>query len=189
MILRWAGEQTERWAPTEQELLARYRAYRRRQARGLIRLLPRDAVRPLYRRALASGVSSHDRNDPLDVLVRYCEHLLPLPPFETWKRDHLSYPLAHLQELDESAEAPSAKAPATLEARFVEHDGRRWLAHLRSFREGSVWRGFIAFEDAHSRRAVRTTVIFRETTAADLRARFLEFDVGALRAFLRSCLP
>lgn len=189
MILRWAGEQAERWEPTEQELLERYRAYRRRQARALIRLLPRDAVRPLYRRAMAACCDGGKRDDPLGVLVRYCERLLPLPPYEAWRDDHLSHPMAHLQELDESAEAPSPKAPATLEARFLEHDGRRWLAHLRSYREGSVWRGFIAFEGANEKHVVHTSVIFREATAADLRARFLEFDAGALRAFLRSCLP
>jgi hypothetical protein len=189
MILRWAGAHAERWQPTDQELRARYRAYRRRQARGLIRLLPRDAVRPLYRRAVAANGGGSGADDPLEVLVRYCEALLPLPPYEAWKADHLSNPLAHLHELDDSAEAPCVKAPATLDARFLEHDGRRWVAYVRSYREGSVWRGFIAFQCERSTRVLRTTVIFRESTAADVRVRFLDFDEGALRAFLRSCLP
>jgi len=192
MILRWAGEDPERWEPTDQELRARYHAYRRRQARGLIRLLPKNAVRPLYRQALAadgSGVNSSGADDPLDVLVRFCERLLPLPPYEVWRVDHLTNPLEHLRDLDDSAEAPSAKTPATLEARFFDHDGKRWLACLRSYREGSVWRGFIAFQEGRSTSVLRTSVIFRESTAADVRTRFVDFDRGALKAFLRSCIP
>ncbi|HET9947470.1 MAG TPA: hypothetical protein VFQ22_00965, partial [Longimicrobiales bacterium] len=66
------------------ELLSQYRAYRTRQARRLIQMLPREAVRPLYRRAIREGFGDESGSDPLGALVRYCESLLPLPPFAEW---------------------------------------------------------------------------------------------------------
>ena len=59
-----------------------YRAYRRRQAGELLRLLPPDALRPLYKRARAWAREDggHDLKDPMRTLLRFCEDLLPLPP-------------------------------------------------------------------------------------------------------------
>jgi hypothetical protein len=171
------------------ELLIQYQAYRKRQARGLIRLLPREAVRPMYRRALEAGYGDRTPADPLAALVDYCETLLPLPPFEQWAEDLERFPAAHLRDLDDSAAAPTAEAPTTVEARLFEFAGNPWIAYLRSYRDGAAWRGYIAFEDRHSRRVHRTALIFREVDPADLRERFLGFESVALEAFLRSALP
>jgi hypothetical protein len=173
----------------EDELLTQYLAYRKRQARGLVRMLPREAIRPLYRRARDAGHGSEQPADPLAALVDYCEALLPLPPFERWREDRFASPAAHLHDLDDSAAAPTADAPTTVEARSFELDGTRWVAQLRSFRDGAAWRGYIVFEDGRSRRVHRTALIFRETDPADLRERFLDFEQAALSAFLRSALP
>jgi hypothetical protein len=174
---------------TRDDLLLEYRAYRKRQARGLVRLLPKEAVRPLYRRALRAGLGDAMSSDPLATLVDYCETLLPLPPFELWCEDRVASPAAHLLDLDDSAAAPTAEAPTTVEARVFDFEGTSWIAHLRSFRDGTAWRGFITFEERASRRVHKTALIFRESDPADLRERFLEFEAGALIAFLRSALP
>jgi hypothetical protein len=152
-------------------------------------MLPREAVRPLYRRARLAGYAAEQPTDPLAALVDYCETLLPLPPFERWCEDRAASPAAHLQDLDDSAAAPTAEAPTTVEARAFEVDGAPWVAHLRSFRDGTAWRGYIAFEDRLSTRVHRTTLIFRESDLSDLRDRFLDFEPVALAAFLRSALP
>ncbi len=185
-------EHGEGWSSAQplahEELWAQYRAYRRRQARALVRLLPRDAVRPLYRRAIRGGAPALGA-DPLEALLACCEALLPLPPFDVWCADRALHPEAHLSDLDDSAEAPTADAPATVESRALDIEGRPWIAHLRSFRDGAAWRGFIAFEDVRSRVVHRTAVIFREWASADVRERFLSFEPASLAAFLRSALP
>jgi len=171
------------------ELQAEYAAYRRRQARALVRLLPREAVRPLYRRALEGGGGVDGAPDPLATLVGYCERLLPLPPFERWLEDRQGYPDAHLHDLDDSAEAPTAEAPSTLDVRAFDVGGASWIARLRSFREGVTWKAFIAFERGGSHDVHRTALIFHEADPVDVRERFNSFDHAALRAFLRSALP
>lgn len=176
--------------PSTEELRAQYGAYRVRQARGLVRMLPRDVIRPLYRRAmLAEDVIGGRPADPLAVLLRYCEELLPLPPFEAWAEDVAHHPIAHLRDLDDSADVPTAAAPATLERRLFDHAGQPWLAHLRSFRDGVAWRGYISFRERSSDEVYRTALVFRESDPADLRERFLSFESTALEAFLRSALP
>jgi hypothetical protein len=122
------------------------------------------------------------------TLVAYCETLLPLPPFDRWCADRAAAPAAHLHDLDDSASAPTAEAPATVEVRPFDFQGAPWTAHLRSFRDGTAWRGYIAFEERESRRVHRTALIFRESDPADVRERFLEFDSASLGAFLRSAL-
>lgn len=176
--------------PPAAELRVQYQGYRVRQARALVGILPKKAIRSLYRRAILSdGLQGQAQVDPLAVLVRYCESLLPLPPFELWVEDVRMHPVAHLHDLDDSADVPTATAPATMEARFFEHHGDPWIAHLRSFRDGGAWRGFIAFEERRSGQVHSTALVFRESDPADLRERFLSFDPAALGAFLRSALP
>jgi len=173
----------------ETELRLQYRAYRHRQARGLVGMLPREAIRPLYRRARRAGHGGDAPGDPLAALVDYCETLLPLPPFERWCEDRSAWPAAHLEDLDDSAAAPTEESPTTVEARPFELDGIPWVASLRSFRDGTAWRGYISFEDRRAGRVHRTALIFRESHPADLRDRFLDFEPAALQAFLRSALP
>jgi hypothetical protein len=172
-----------------EELLLEYRAYRKRQARGLVGLLPREAVRPLYRRAVRAGYADASLRDPLATLVAYCETLLPLPPFERWCEDRASSPEAYLHDLDDSAEAPTAEAPTTVEARTFDFDGTPWTAYLRSYRDETAWRGFIAFEERATGRVHRTALIFRESDPTEIRDRFLDFAPVALSAFLRSARP
>ncbi|NJD19575.1 MAG: hypothetical protein FIA95_09890 [Gemmatimonadetes bacterium] len=127
--------------------------------------------------------------DPLALLVSYCRRLLPLPPFDVWRDDLREHPQEHFAELEETADAPTAGAPSTMAVRALEVHGRPWLAHLRSFREAGLWRGYISFEDEGSGRAHRTAAVFCESDAGELRERFLAFEHAALEAFLRSALP
>ena len=169
-----------------EDLRRRYAAYRRRHATRLMHLMPREAVRPLYRRARAG---TGDGEDPLELLLGYCEALLPLPPFEVWQEDLIQSPDAHLEDLDESPDAPTSEAPSTVEVRSIVYHGRPWLARLKSYREGGVWRGYIAFADEDAGRTHRTAPVFRESDPVALRDRFLSFEPVALEAFLRSALP
>jgi hypothetical protein len=151
-------------------------------------MVPREAVRPLIRRAVRKGFHL-DATDPMVTLVRYCETLLPLPPFDVWCDDVRRNPTAHVDDVDDSAVTPTAEAPCTSMSREFVHGDRLWTAHLRSFRDRGAWRGFIAFEDSSSNRVHRTAPIFREPEADDVRQRFSSFEASALVAFLRSALP
>lgn len=151
-------------------------------------LLPTEAVRPLYRRALKEGVP-HSEDDPLGTLAAFCGSILPLPPIEVWREDREAHPEAHLEDLEVAAQSPTAADPVTLEARFLPRTRGAWTARLRGFRDAEGWRGFIAFEDGGSGRVHRTALIFREEDAIDLRSRFLSFEPTTLEAFLRSALP
>lgn len=180
--------------PQSQPLQDRYEAYRRRQAARLVHMVPRDALRPLYRRARDEArrlgvLGEGGEVDPLALLMDFCQRLLPLPPFEVWSRDLESHPDGHLIDLADSAEGPTAEAPSTMEVRSLEYNGRPWLARLRSFREQDQWRGYIAFEERDSGRVHRTAAVFCEDHPGDLRERFLSFESTALEAFLRSALP
>ncbi len=178
----------------EAELRDRYDAYCRRQASRLLQLMPREAVRPLYRRARdearrSDALGDDGEEDPLALLMRFCRRLLPLPPFEVWREDLGRHPEAHFTDLEESADVPTADAPSTMEVRSLEVHGRPWLARLRSFREAGLWRGYISFEEEGSGRVHRTAAVFCESDAGELRERFLSFEHAALEAFLRSALP
>jgi hypothetical protein len=148
--------------------------------------MPREAVRPLYREARKQA---GEGADPLDLLLRYCEALLPLPPFDVWYRDLVASPEAHLVDLDDSPDAPTAQTPSTVEVRSVVYQGRPWVARLKSYRDGGVWKGYIAFADEAVGRVHRTAPVFREADPVTLRDRFLSFEAVALQAFLRSALP
>lgn len=174
------------------ELEARYRAYRRRQAMRLLQLMPRDAIRPLHRQALAAAASGEGEargDDPLDFLAAFCERVLPLPPMEVWRRDLLQHPDAHLEDLRESVHGPTADAPATLDSRELASASGRWRVFLRAFRDGEAWRGFMVFRPAAPGASFRTAAVFREADPLEIRERFRSFDPGALEAFLRSARP
>lgn len=167
-----------------------YQAYRRHQARGLASMLPREAIRPLYR-AVISGrpAGAVPPSDPLDTLVSHCATLLPLPPFSVWAADFARYAEAHFRELDDSVEGPTPAKPVTLAARSLTFGDARWTAALRVFRAGGAWRGYIAFDGSSAGDRCRTAEIFRETTLEELKYSFFAFDSAALGAFLRSSLP
>jgi len=166
-----------------------YRAYRVRQARKLVRMLPREAVRPLYRAALAGAALRPGEGDAVALLVRYCEELLPLPPFEVWLEDITLHAVSHLDDLDDAPDPPSAEVPASIEERRFEYRSESWVAHLRGFREDDAWRGYISFRRPGSLGLLHTSVIFREATPVELLERFTTFEDGTLEAFLRSALP
>ncbi len=168
------------------ELRRWYALYRRRQARRLVDLLPRDAVRPLYRAAAAAHGSDAD---PLERLVAFCVDILPLPPFEVWARDLALNPEAHLRDLDDTTEVPNLRDPATLCVRELRRGPERWEVRLRGFAEAGAWRAYLAFHGPSLNDAFHTASIFRETTAGALRDRFQGFDDHVLEGFLRSCLP
>lgn len=173
-----------------EELAAHYAAYRRREARALVGMLPMEAVRPLYRRALEDSGGTPDGDDPMALLLAYCEEILPLPSFEIWLEDLRRWPDAHWRALEDSADAPSPAAPSTVDVRCFARGSRSWVARLRAFRDSDAWRGFIAFEEEGARGSVhRTALIFRESSLSDLRDRFRGFESASLEAFLRSALP
>lgn len=151
-------------------------------------MMPREAIRPLVRRAMTEDLAP-DPSDPMEALVALCERLLPLPPLETWLEDVMRNPEAHLNDVEASADAPTAEAPVTLETRSFSVGSEAWSAHLRSFRDGEAWRGFIAFEGPPPGPVHRTALIFMEPDPVDLRERFLSFGPTSLVAFLRSALP
>lgn len=176
------------------ELQRRYESYCRRQATRLVQMLPRDAVRPLYRRARdaalrADTLRDEGESDPLALLVDFCRDLLPLPPFEIWLDDLRRHPDGHFSDLDESTDGPTVQAPSTMEVRPMTVRGRPWFAELRSFRDAGLWRGYISFQEEGSERAHRTAAVFCEPGPGELRERFLSFENTALEAFLRSTLP
>lgn len=178
----------------EAGLLPRYEAYRRRQATRLVHMLPDGAVRPLYRRAraaaLEAGVPEPELgDDPLGTLLRYCEALLPLPPFDVWRADVERNPAAHYGDMADSVDQPTSEEPATIDARSFDCDGRAWTAQLRSFRDSGLWRGYIAFQEPGSTAVHRTAAVFCEHDPVELRERFASFESAALQAFLRSALP
>lgn len=178
-------------SPAADELDARYRAYRRRQAARLLQLMPREAVRPLYRRALAARPDADGpfEGDSLALLVAFCEDLLPLPSREAWARDLQAHPEAHLRDLEETVHGPTADAPATLETRSLVSGGASWEVSLRGFHEPAGWRGFLAFRRTDADAAFRTAVVFQEAHPLGLRDRFRSFEPSALEAFLRSARP
>lgn len=171
----------------------RYRKYRQRQAGGLIPLLPREAVRPLYARARewARRKGLDLGKDPLALLLLFLEDLLPLPPLPVWVEDRSAYLEVHLQEEFASAQAHRrASPPVTVESRGLEMNGRTWRATLNVFRRDEAWRGFIAFRPLGvEEAAVRTGDIFRDENPEEIKNRFLGFHSGTLQAFLRSVLP
>lgn len=179
-----------RVVPDDAALRRRYEAYRRRQGSELLSLVPREAIRPLYRAALerlaARGEEVVDQ-DTLGMLARFCCDLLPLPPFEVWREDFLAHRAAHLDEAEERSPVPG---PVTVEVRsFQDAAGTTWYASLDVVRGGGRWTGTVAFHSAGGGRSFRTGEIFREADAASVRSRFLEFDRSTLQAFLRSVRP
>ncbi len=179
-------------ARQDPHLQSRYEEYRRRQARELVSILPREAIRPIYARAREWGRTRGVRveKDPLATLVLFLAHLLPLPPFHVWLNDRLANLEAHLREEFESPQARSrTTAPVTVESRRMEMEGRHWRAALHLFLGHEVWRGFITFHPVEGGEVLRTADIFREEDPEEIRTRFRGYQNHTLQAFLRSVFP
>ena len=173
-------------------LSARYDEYCRRQAKGLVSILPKEAIRPLYARAREWGrtTGKEVEKDPLATLLLFLRELLPLPPREVWERDRVEYLDAHVKEEFDSPPAHRRSSPpVTVESRGMEMEGRRWRATLNLFRRDEAWRGFIVFNPLGETDTVQTADIFREEDPDEIRNRFLGFHNQTLQAFLRSVLP
>lgn len=172
-------------------LRRQYQEYCQWQAAGLLRVVPKEAIRPLYRtaRAWAAARGLHEDKDPMATLVRYCRGLLPLPPFECWLEDYERNRIAHLQCVSEGPLHARAVEPVVVDAREVRMDGETWTAGLSLFPDGELWRGFIGFSRGASDMGVRTANIFCEDDPQDIRARFTDLTFYTLQAFLRSTLP
>ncbi len=177
--------------PTASALRRRYGEYCRRQAAALVEMVPREAVRPLYRQARewARAQGLHEPKDPMATLHRFCRELLPLPSFEVWSSDYEAHRLAHLEDGAAFPHAGGPSEPVTVELRAVKHDGRQWHASLDVYRDGDYWRGYVRFYRDPAEPQVRTADIFCEEELQDLRNRFQSFTSDTLAAFLRSTLP
>ncbi|MGD2069835.1 MAG: hypothetical protein PVI57_14285, partial [Gemmatimonadota bacterium] len=166
-----------------------------RQGSELLSLVPREAIRPLYRAALArrgdgpAEEAGGPEENAVGMVVGFCADLLPLPPFDVWLADFEAHRAAHLDEAgDWSSAAPDG--PVTVEIRrFPDPGGRTWYASLDVRRATGAWRGSVAFHTEGDRRVFRTGEVFREVDPTAVRSRFLDFDVPTLQAFLRSVLP
>jgi hypothetical protein len=170
----------------------RYREYCQRQAKGLVSILPKDAIRPLYARAREWGrrTGKEVEKDPLATLLLFLQELLPLPPRQVWEADRALFLDAHIKEEFDSPPAHHrASPPVTVESRGMELDGGRWRATLNLFRRDEAWRGFIVFNRLGEGDTLRTSDIFREEDPDEIRNRFLGFQNHTLQAFLRSVLP
>lgn len=178
-------------APTgvdREELRRWYEAYRRRQARRLVDLVPREAIRPLYR-AASRDPGPAPSTDPLERLVSYCGALLPLPPFDIWIEDLARNPGAHLRDWDDTVEVPTVGEPATLATRTLRRGREEWGIRLRAYAHEGAWRAHLTFEGPTVADTYDTAVVFHEASPGDLMDRFLGFEDSFLEGFLRSCLP
>jgi hypothetical protein len=174
------------------DLESRYGEYCRRQTKGLVSILPKEAIRPLYGRAREWGrkTGNEVEKDPLATFLLFLQELSPLPPQGVWERDRTEHLDAHVKEEFDSPPAHRrASPPVTVESRGMEMEGRRWRATLNLFRRDEAWRGFIVFNPLGEAETVRTTDIFREEDPDEIRTRFLGFHNQTLQAFLRSVLP
>ena len=169
-----------------------YGEYRRREASELLALMPREAVRPLYRlaRDRRSDGGGSSPVDPLALLVDFVEtSLLPLPSFDVWLADFQAHRGAHLQSLDTDPRAADPGSPVTVEVRSFRKGDREFHAGLCIFRRDTVWWGFLAFSGSDGAPLARTADIFREEEPEAIRERFRGFGTDAFQAFLRSSLP
>ncbi len=172
-------------------LKGHYEEYCRQQVTLLLEIIPREAVRSLYRRARiwATERGLHESKDPMSTLRLFCRDLLPLPPFEVWLSDGETRRAVHESAGLGFAPVTEPMEPVAVEFRRVKHEAESWHGTLEVYRGGDAWRGLIRFqrdgEDGH----FRTGEIFREDNLLDLRNRFISFTAPTMSAFLRSTLP
>jgi len=172
-------------------LKGRYEEYCRQQVSLLLGIIPREAVRPLYRRARtwATTRGLHESQDPMSTLRLFCRDVLPLPPFEVWLLDNENHRLAHVSAGLGFSPLTEPMEPIAVEFRRLEHDAEPWHGTLEVYRGGDAWRGLIRFQRDGEEGHFRTGEIFREDNLQDLRDRFISFTAPTLSAFLRSTLP
>lgn len=168
-----------------------YEAYCRTQARAFLSMIPREGVRPLYARARSWAIRAerYEEKEPLETLVRFVLKMLPLPPFEVWVTDFEQDPYPYLRALEFGGMSSLGwSEPATLERRAVRGGDLEWMSSLKVYQDDGVWRGFISFDGEGMSRSFRTTDVFCESDAEEVRNRYFELTDSTLEAFLRSVL-
>ena len=172
-------------------LRGRYEGYCRQQVSLLLEIIPREAVRPFYRRARAWATERglHESKDPMSTLRGFCREVLPLPPFEIWHLDYEKHPAAHVSAGAERSLLAEPMEPIAVDVRRIEHEAEPWQGTLEVYRGGDVWRGLIRFQRDGEEGHFRTGEIFCEDDLQDLRDRFISFTAPTMSAFLRSTLP
>ena len=169
----------------------RYEEYCRQQVTLLLEIIPREAVRPLYRRARiwATERGLHDTKDPMSTLRVFCRELLPLPPFEVWRLDYENHRVAHAGGRVEWVLLAEPMDPIAVDVRRMEHEAEPWHGTLEVYQSGAAWRGLIRFQREGEEGQFRTGEIFCEDDLQDLRTRFNSFTASTMSALLRSTLP
>ena len=169
----------------------RYEEYCRQQVTLLLEIIPREAVRPLYRRARiwATERGLHDTKDPMSTLRVFCREVLPLPPFEVWRLDYENHRVAHAGGRVEWVLLAEPMDPIAVDVRRMEHEAEPWHGTLEVYRGGDAWRGLIRFQREGEEGQFRTGEIFCEDDLQDLRTRFNSFTASTMSALLRSTLP
>ena len=154
-------------------------------------IIPREAVRPLYRRARiwATERGLHDTKDPMSTLRVFCREVLPLPPFEVWRLDYENHRVAHAGGRVECVLLAEPMDPIAVDVRRMEHEAEPWHGTLEVYRGGDAWRGLIRFQREGEEGQFRTGEIFCEDDLQDLRTRFNSFTASTMSALLRSTLP
>ena len=172
-------------------LKGHYEEYCRQQVTLLLEIIPREAVRPLYRRAWiwATERGLHDTKDPMSTLRVFCREVLPLPPFEVWLLHHENRRVAPAGEGVEWTPLAEPMELVAVDVRRMGHESEPWQGTLEVYRGGDAWRGLIRFQRHGGEGHFRTTEIFCEDDLQDLRNRFNSFTAPTMSASLRSTLP
>ncbi|MEQ9569483.1 MAG: hypothetical protein RLN75_04780 [Longimicrobiales bacterium] len=166
----------------------RYHAYRMRQGRDLLNLVPREGLRRVIQACRPGG----DKSDvSLDELAAFCADLLPLPPLSEWMIDFQRNRGAHLADEAPSDAGPRSPdgTPVVVAVRHFRYRGRDWVGQLLVWPRDARWEGAIQFHGDDEDRTWRTAPIFRESSVTAIRERFRIFDDPTVAAFLRSALP
>ena len=172
-----------------------YELYRRREAMGLLSLIPRDRFRGFlaqareWARTLKDPLEGPDAQDPLRPAVEFALHLLPLPPFAVWVEDFLSHRARYMDSLGQEVVGATPRDPVLVRRRrFLGPKQEPWSATLMVRPGQPGWNGFMRFESPDHLPAT-TADVFREETIQEVQDRFVSFHDDTLRAFLRSALP
>lgn len=174
-------------SPATSALQDRYRAYRLRQGREFLNLIPRAGLR----RVIQACRPRSGEDVSIDELAAWCADRLPLPPLAVWMADFQQHRAAHLADEAPTEAGPRSPdgTPVVVAVRHVRHRSKEWVGQLLVQPRDDRWEGAIQFHGDDDGHAWRTAPIFRERSVTEIRERFRSFDDATLAAFLRSALP
>ena len=178
-------------SPATLALRERYQAYRLRQGRDLLNLIPREGLREVVRACRPLAALSPGTDVSLDDLSAFCADLLPLPPLSVWMADFQHHREAHLADQAAAEAGPRTPegTPVAVAVRHFRASGSEWAGQLLVWPCKGRWEGAIQFHRDETARVWRTAAIFQESSVSAIRQRFDIFDDSTLSAFLRSSLP